>query len=82
MNYDTYIIITKTQMHLNLACGQDVRTKLTINPRYGFIRVRKQYTTVTLTGVYEHGSMHRGNDKALMMLRQYNFFDFGNMETV
>ena len=77
MNDDTYIIITKTNMHVNLACGQDVRTKLTINPPYGFIRVRKQCTAtsdrVTLTGVYEHGSMHRVNDKALMMLRQYNF---------
>ena len=77
MNDDMYIIITKTIMHINLACGQDIRTKLSINPPYGFIRVRKQCTAtsdkVTLTGVYEHGSMHRVNDKALIMLRQYNF---------
>ncbi|MEW8544194.1 MAG: envelope fusion protein [Candidatus Thiodiazotropha sp.] len=77
MSDDLYIIITRSRLSINLACENSIRTKINIDPPYGFIRVNKQCTAtsdrVTLTGVYEHGSSHKINEDALLKLESYNF---------
>lgn len=74
---DTYIIITRTPLTLNLACDDTVRQKIVVPVPYGFVRVRKGCVAtsdrVTLTGVYEHGSSHKIHNDALDMLKTYNF---------
>ena len=74
---DTYIIITRTPLTLNLACDDTVRQKIEISVPYGFIRVRKGCVAtsnkVTLAGSYEHGSSHKIHNDALDMLKSYNF---------
>ena len=74
---DTYIIITRTPLTLNLACDDAVRQKIVISVPYGFVRVRKGCVAtsdrVTLTGTYEHGSSHKIHNDALDMLKNYNF---------
>lgn len=74
---DTYIIITRTPLSLNLACDDTVRQKIDVSIPYGFVRVRRGCIAtsdkVTLTGTYEHGSSHRIHNDALNMLQNYNF---------